>query len=99
MIEKALKYWSPFSKLRFRLFEVKPDVKDLFTIFDFNEPLEDIINSSHFRSHAMRFMQSLETGVLLGFEKESSAFLYKSIGGRHNNYNLKSEFLSVSNII
>ncbi|EDV19196.1 uncharacterized protein TRIADDRAFT_62364 [Trichoplax adhaerens] len=78
-----------------KLFELEPRVKSLFTIFDFNEPLEDIIQSPHFRSHAMRFMQSLETGVLMGFDKESCDFLFKSLGSRHHFYDLKSEFLDV----
>ena len=78
-----------------RLFETRPDAKELFVPFK-HLSSEDMKHSTHLRAHALRVMGTVEKCLARIEEPEKLDELLHTLGRRHSVYNVKSEFVDVS---
>lgn len=91
-----MKIISITSLLRNRLFEINPAAKRVFTVFDANEDSKELSKCPHFRGHALRLMQSVDTIIEMNYDIRSSYFLILTIGSRHAAYGVPGEYFEVS---
>ncbi len=79
----------------FRLFESRPEAKQLFVPFR-HLSSEDMKHSTLLRAHALRVMGTVEKCLARIEEPEKLDELLHTLGRKHSSYNVKSEFVDVS---